>query len=110
MVLRHPRRSHQISLGEMVSAMPLPGGAITLAARYVDSSLSFTVGWFYWYTWTIFLPSELSALSVLINLWNDTISNGAWISIFLVAAVTVNMLGSAWYGEFEFWLVSCSGR
>jgi amino acid transporter len=93
-----------ISLGEMVSAMPLPGGAITLAGKYVDSSLSFTVGWFYWYTWTIFLPSELSALSVLINLWNDTISNAAWISIFLVAAVTLNMLGSAWFGEVEFWL------
>ncbi|TXT07683.1 uncharacterized protein COLE_04607 [Cutaneotrichosporon oleaginosum] len=93
-----------ISLGEMVSAMPLPGGAITLAARYVDSSLSFTVGYFYWYTWTIFLPSELAALSVLINLWNDTISNAAWISLFLIAAVTVNMLGTAWFGELEFWL------
>lgn len=93
-----------ISLGEMVSASPLPGGAISLAARFVDESLSFTLGWFYWYTWTIFLPSELSAIAVLINLWNTSVNNAVWISIFLVAAVSINMMGSAWYGETEFWL------
>ncbi|TXT16043.1 hypothetical protein VHUM_00546 [Vanrija humicola] len=93
-----------ISLGEMVSASPLPGGAISLAARFVDESLSFTLGWFYWYTWTIFLPSELSAIAVLVNLWNTSVNNAVWISIFLVAAVGINMMGSAWYGETEFWL------
>ncbi|OCF39363.1 hypothetical protein I317_06848 [Kwoniella heveanensis CBS 569] len=93
-----------ISVGEMVAFEPLPGGPITLAARYVDKSFSFTLGWFYWYTWTIFLPSELSALSVLINLWNDSVNNGVWIVIFLLTAISINMLGTRVYGETEFWL------
>lgn len=96
--------SVMISLGEMVSACPMPGGAIALAGQFFDESLSFTVGWFYCYTWTIFLPSELSAISVLINLWNTSVNNAVWISVFLVAAVAINMLGSAAYGETEFWL------
>jgi amino acid transporter len=82
----------------------MPGGAISLAGSFVDESLSFTVGWFYWYTWTIFLPSELSAIAVLINLWNTSVNNGVWITIFLVAAVGINLLGSRAYGEVEFWL------
>ncbi|KAL1413209.1 hypothetical protein Q8F55_000961 [Vanrija albida] len=93
-----------ISLGEMVSASPLPGGAISLAARFVDESLSFTLGWFYCYTWTIFLPSELSAIAVLVNLWNTSVNNAVWISVFLAAAVGTNLLGSRAYGETEYWL------
>ncbi|OCF73198.1 AAT family amino acid transporter [Kwoniella mangroviensis CBS 8886] len=98
--------SVMICLGEMVAFLPLPGGPIALAARYVDESLSFTMGWFYWYTWTIFFPSELSALAVLINLWESSINNALWISIFLIVAVGINMLGAGAYGETEFWLAT----
>ena len=90
----------------MVALVPLAGGPITLAGRYVSPSMSFTMGWFYWYTWTIFLPSELSAIAVLINLWNTTINNALWISIFLLAAVTINLLGPSFFGETEFILAT----
>lgn len=33
----------QISLGEMIAYLPLPGGHIRLAERYVDSAFSFTM-------------------------------------------------------------------
>ena len=62
----------QISLGEMVAYLPIPGGHIKLAERFVDPALSFTMGWNYWYNWTIILPAELSAAAVLINFWNHT--------------------------------------
>jgi len=39
----------QISLGEMVSFLPVPGGHIKLAGRFVDPGLSFAMGWNYWY-------------------------------------------------------------
>lgn len=38
----------QISLGEMVAYLPIPGGHIKLAERFVDPALSFTMGWNYW--------------------------------------------------------------
>jgi len=94
--------SVMISLGEMVAYLPLPGGHIRLAERFVDPAFSFTMGWNYWYNWTIILPAELSAAAVLISFWNDTINQAAWISIFLVVVVIINMFGAGVYGEAEF--------
>lgn len=36
-----------ISLGEMVAYLPVPGGHITLAERFVNPAWSFTLGWNY---------------------------------------------------------------
>ncbi|KAJ3491909.1 hypothetical protein NLI96_g345 [Meripilus lineatus] len=36
-----------ISLGEMIAFLPVPGGHITLAERFVDPALSFALGWNY---------------------------------------------------------------
>lgn len=60
-----------ISLGEMVAYLPIPGGHIKLAERFVDPALSFAMGWNYWYNWVIVLPAELSAASVLIDFWDQ---------------------------------------
>ena len=53
----------------MVAYLPIPGGHIKLAERFVDPAFSFTMGWNYWYNWTIILPGELSAAAVLVNFW-----------------------------------------
>ncbi|RSH95793.1 hypothetical protein EHS25_000885 [Saitozyma podzolica] len=98
--------SVMISLGEMIAFLPIPGGHIKLAERFVDPALSFTMGWNYWYNWVIILPAELSAAAVLINFWNATINNAAWISICLVVVVTINLFGAGAYGEAEFWFAS----
>ncbi|KZT06916.1 amino acid permease [Laetiporus sulphureus 93-53] len=94
--------SVMISLGEMIAYLPIPGGHIKLAERFVDPAFSFTMGWNYWYNWTIILPAELSAAAVLIDYWNASISSAAWISVFLVVVVTINMFGAGVYGEAEF--------
>lgn len=61
----------KVSLGEMVAYLPIPGGHIKLAERFVDPAFSFTMGWNYWYNWTIILPAELSAASVLMTFWKS---------------------------------------
>ncbi|KDQ63822.1 hypothetical protein JAAARDRAFT_392423 [Jaapia argillacea MUCL 33604] len=94
--------SVMVSLGEMVAYLPIPGGHIKLAERFVDPAFSFTMGWNYWYNWVIILPAELSAASVLINYWNKTVNNAAWISICLVVVIVINMFGAGVYGECEF--------
>lgn len=94
----------------MISFLPIPGGHIKLAARFVDPALAFTMGWNYWYNWTIILPAELSAAAVLINLWNQTVSNGVWIAICLAVVVFINVLGAGAYGEAEFWFASIKGE
>ena len=72
----------------MISYLPIPGGHIKLAERFVDPAFSFAMGmsrwnscihsltvkvegWNYWYNWVIVLPAELSASAVLINYWDS---------------------------------------
>jgi amino acid transporter len=94
--------SVMISLGEMIAYLPVPGGHIKLAERFVDPAFSFTMGWNYWYNWVIILPAELSAAAVLVNYWNREVNNAAWITIFLLVVVVINMFGAGVYGECEF--------
>jgi len=95
--------SVMVSLGEMVSYLPIPGGHIKLAERFVDPAFSFTMGWNYWYNWTIVLPAELSAAAVLIDFWDkNTNLNSAWVSMCLVVVVAINFMGAGAYGEAEF--------
>ncbi|KAH9944440.1 amino acid permease [Epithele typhae] len=94
--------SVMISLGEMIAYLPLPGGHIKLAERFVDPAFSFTMGWNYWYNWTIILPAELSAAAVLINFWNKSVNNAVWITMCLAVVVGINLFGAGAYGEAEF--------
>lgn len=98
--------SVMLSLGELVTLLPVPGGQITLSGRFVDPALAFAMGWNYWYSWVVTLPAELSAAAVLINYWNDSINNSAWITITLVVVVAINFLGTRAFGEAEFWFAS----
>lgn len=91
-----------VALGEMVAHLPIPGGHISLAQRFVSPALSFTMGWNYWYNWTIVLPAELNAAAVLIGYWSD-VNPAVWISVCLVVAVAINLGGTKLYGEMEFW-------
>lgn len=111
--------SVMVSLGEMIAYLPIPGGHIKLAGRFVDPALSFTMGWNYWYNWVssfsfivntdecisskvIILPAELSAAAVLINYWNQEVNNAVWITIFMIVVIVINMFGAGVYGECEF--------
>lgn len=49
----------KVSLGEMMAYLPVAGGHITLAGRFVSKGFSFLLGWNYWYNWVIVLPAEL---------------------------------------------------
>ncbi|GAA5911107.1 hypothetical protein JCM8208_000278 [Rhodotorula glutinis] len=92
-----------VSLGEMIAHLPVAGGHITLARRFVSPALGFAMGWNYWYNWTIVLPAELNAAAVLISYWDKSTNPGVWIAVCLVVACAINFGGSRAYGEAEFW-------
>ena len=83
-----------ISLGEMIAYLPIPGGHIKLAERFVDPALSFTMGWNYWYNWTIILPAELSAAATLMHFWVDAKWDPLWIVICFLVVLCINLLGA----------------
>jgi amino acid transporter len=91
-----------VTLGEMVAFLPIPGGHIKLAERFVDPAFSFAMGWNYWYNWTIVSPAEISAAALLINYWNQSVNDSVWVVMCLAVVLTINMLGAGAYGEAEF--------
>ncbi|KAJ8596545.1 amino acid permease [Rhizopogon salebrosus TDB-379] len=94
--------SVMITLGEMIAFLPIPGGHIRLAERFIDPAFSFAMGWNYWYNWAIVSPAELSAAALLLNYWGTGVNDSVWVVMCLVVVVTINMLGAGAYGEAEF--------
>lgn len=45
-------------LGEMAAYMPLPGGHMMYAGRFVDKALGFAVTWGYALQWCLVCPAE----------------------------------------------------
>ncbi|OAV89580.1 hypothetical protein PTTG_08449 [Puccinia triticina 1-1 BBBD Race 1] len=94
------------SLGEMIAHLPIPGGHLALADRFFSPSLSFTLGWSYWYLWSMTLPTELSASALFVGFWTEKVNMAIWIFIFLVIVSLINLGGVRFYGEMEFWFSS----
>ncbi|MBW0498592.1 hypothetical protein O181_038307 [Austropuccinia psidii MF-1] len=94
------------SLGEMIAHLPIVGGHLALANRFFSSSLSFALGWSYWYLWSIVCPTELSASALLMTYWDLKVALAVYIGIFLVFVGAVNLGGVRVYGEMEFWFSS----
>ncbi|GAA5876887.1 hypothetical protein JCM3774_000799 [Rhodotorula dairenensis] len=94
------------ALGEMSAHLPVPGGVVTLAARFVDKSFAMVIGWGYMYAWLLALPAELTASAVLIGYWDKTTNPAVYITVTGVVAIAINWAGARAYGEAEFWFAS----
>ncbi len=91
------------SLGELAVAYPMPGAFTTLSNKFIDSSWAFALGWIYSIQWLATLPLELVASSITIKYWEKDISSAAFVVIFYVLIVVINLFGAKGYGEAEFW-------
>lgn len=52
--------------------------------------------------WLVVLPLEIVAASITVDYWDSDISNAAWVAIFWVFIVLINLFGVLGYGEAEF--------
>lgn len=90
-----------MSLGEMVTYIPISGAFTSYAARFVDPSLGFSMGWIYWFSWAVTFALELAATGVILQYWVPNLNIAIPISIFLVAITFLNFLPVSIYGEVE---------
>lgn len=95
-----------LSLSEMATYLPITGAFTRYAARFVDPSLGFSMGWIYFFSWSITYALELTAAGLIIQWWNSTLSIGIFITIFWVPLTLINFLPVDFFGEFEFWFAS----
>ncbi|KAL8879063.1 MAG: hypothetical protein Q9198_003254 [Flavoplaca austrocitrina] len=92
------------SLGELATVIPVTGSFTDYAARFVDESLSFALGWAYWYLWVTVLANEYNAISLVVMYWTDVVPQWGWILIFWAFFMGLSLAGILVYGEIEFWL------
>lgn len=90
------------ALGELQVAFPAAGAFSAHATRFIDPSWGFAVGWNYVMLWLVVLPLEVIAASLTIQYWNSDINPVAWVSIFYVIIICINLFGVRGYGEAEY--------
>lgn len=109
-----------LTTGEMSSFMPVSGGFVRHAAKFVQPALGVATGWNYCKNFPISLcnrkalcpliqdigymmavtgPAELSAAATLITYWNPNVNAAVWYTIFIVIIVAVSFCGVRVYGE-----------
>lgn len=89
------------ALAELSSAFPISGAFATYATRFIDPSFGFAAGWNYAIFWVVVMPLELVAASLTINFWQLDINSVAWVAIFYVLIIALNMFGTAGFEYFE---------
>lgn len=98
--------SVMIALGEIATYIPIPGAFTSYAARLIDPSLGFSMGWIYWFSWASTFALELTATGLIIQFWNSTIPIAIFIAVFWVVIILFNLVPVSFYGELEFWFSS----
>ncbi|KAL8642710.1 MAG: hypothetical protein Q9228_000640 [Teloschistes exilis] len=90
------------ALGEMAVLLPVAGSFSAYSTRFLDPAWGFAMGWNYAMQWLIVMPLEIVAAAITIQYWNYPVSPAAWVSIFLVVIIGINLVGVQGYGEAEF--------
>ncbi|KAJ6120383.1 hypothetical protein N7523_004663 [Penicillium sp. IBT 18751x] len=90
------------ALGEMAVLFPVAGSFSHYSTRFIDPAWGFAMGWNYALQWLVVLPLEIVAASITVDYWSPNVSNAAWVAIFWVLIVSINMFGVRGYGEAEF--------
>ncbi|CAI7583200.1 unnamed protein product [Penicillium discolor] len=91
------------SLGEVATYIPIPGAFTSYAARLIDPSLGFSMGWIYWFNWASTFAVELTATGTIIQYWDPSLNIAIFIGVFWVLITAMNFLPVNFYGEIEFW-------
>lgn len=93
------------SLGEMATYLPTSGSFATYAARFVDPSLGFALGWNYWFNWVITVAADISIAALVITYWEPMrfLPPWGWSLLFFSLIFLLNTLSVKAYGESEYW-------
>ncbi|RHZ61816.1 putative amino acid permease [Aspergillus thermomutatus] len=90
-----------LTVGEMGALVPLSGGLVRYAEYFFDPAMAFANGWNQVYLYSITIPTEIVAASVLIEFW-ITINDAVWITVFSILVLITALVFVRIYGELEF--------
>ncbi|KAG6002944.1 hypothetical protein E4U21_002509 [Claviceps maximensis] len=91
----------QFALGEVAALLPVTGAFVRHAEFLVDPAWGFAVGWNLVYGNVLSIPSEITAICVLFEMWTD-VSPAVWIVVFILLTLLVGVSLVRVFGEIEF--------
>ncbi|GAB1198727.1 hypothetical protein APSETT444_008055 [Aspergillus pseudonomiae] len=89
------------SIGEMAVMYPLPSAFIQWTSIFVDPAAAFALGWAYWFSYWITIANELQGVVTVLSFWTDKVPTAAWITIFWVVIIFINVWAVKFFGEVE---------
>lgn len=89
------------SLGEMAVMYPLPSAFVQWTMKFVDPAAALTLGWAYWFSYWITIANELQGVVTVLSFWTDSVPTAAWITIFWVVIIFINVWAVTVFGEVE---------
>ncbi|KAF7975604.1 hypothetical protein HWV62_9179 [Athelia sp. TMB] len=92
-----------ISLGEMAAMYPVSGAFSVFGTRFVSPAFGFTLGWNYWFQWSLSIPSELTAAAVILQYWAPQVQGWEWALIIIFPVFALQLIHVRVYGESEYW-------
>jgi amino acid transporter, AAT family len=90
------------SLAELTSADPAYGSFIHYVIRYISPAVGCGIGWSYWISWLVFLPSECLAAGIIIHNFTPDIPIYLWTIFFGLLITFINFSNVKLFGELEF--------
>ncbi|MDQ8951700.1 amino acid permease [Acinetobacter rudis] len=90
-------------LGEMAATSPDTGSFSTYAERAIGRWAGFTIGWLYWWFWTLLMAWEAYIAGIILHEWMPILSVNSYTFIMTFVLIAINFLNVSKYGEFEFW-------
>lgn len=91
------------ALGELAVALPVSGSYLSYVSRFIEPSFGFAIAYNYLIGNLITMPLELIAASITVNYWDvDPKYADAFVALFYIVTVGINLFGVKGYGEAEF--------
>ncbi|MFH8573119.1 amino acid permease [Streptomyces sp. NPDC017993] len=90
-------------LGEMAAASPTSGSFSAYADRALGHWAGFTIGWLYWFFWSVVLAVEATAAAAILTGWVPAVPQWAWALLVMIVLTGTNLISVGSFGEFEFW-------
>ncbi|KAK9466724.1 amino acid permease-domain-containing protein [Lipomyces arxii] len=98
--------SVMVSFGEMVALIPIAGGISAFGSRFVDDALGFALGFCYWFSLAIAIPTQVASGALLLTYFGafdpSRISPAVMVVVFLLIIILINCFDVRVYGEFEY--------
>src|SRR5262245_47351458 len=92
-----------MALGEMSSVHPAAGSFGVYAELYLNRWAGFVARYGYWFSVVIAIGSEVVAAGTYMKVWFPQIPVVAWMLLFGVFLVAINLFSVGDYGTFEYW-------